>query len=154
MKINIWNIYASSWNIWQFRVDQPIIDDAYIFCVEMNYALLWFIEKSCIFIERHPRNDNWSRKYISRGLIDKHVIRIDCVPVLLPHPNDISLYSSLHFIVDKTNMFYLDKHLYIEKKWRNTTGTIDTHTTQIHDHCLSRFGTGTSVKGGWVKLVL
>jgi hypothetical protein len=38
MKINIWNIYASSWNIPQFRVDQPIIDDAYIFCVEMNYA--------------------------------------------------------------------------------------------------------------------
>jgi hypothetical protein len=45
------------------------------------------------FIERHLRNDNWVRIYISRGLIDKHVIRIDCVPIILPLPNGVSLYS-------------------------------------------------------------
>ena len=33
-------------------------------------------------------------------------------------------------------------------------GKIDTPNTQIHDHSLSLFGTGTSIKNDRVKLVL
>jgi hypothetical protein len=33
-------------------------------------------------------------------------------------------------------------------------GNIDTPNTQIHDRLLSWLGTGTSVKCGWVQLVL
>ena len=33
-------------------------------------------------------------------------------------------------------------------------GNIDTPNTQIHDRLLSWLGTGTSVKSGWVQLVL
>ena len=33
-------------------------------------------------------------------------------------------------------------------------GKIDTHKTHIHDHSLSGLGTGTSIKGGGIKLVL
>jgi hypothetical protein len=33
-------------------------------------------------------------------------------------------------------------------------GKIDTHKTHIHDRSLSGLGTGTSIKGGGIKLVL
>jgi hypothetical protein len=39
------------------------------------------------------------------------------------------------------------------EEFHQTTGTIDTNITQIHDLSLFWFGTGTSVKGVWAKLV-
>ena len=77
-------------------------------------------------------------------IYEKHVI-----PILLTLTNVISLCSSLHFIVDIINMFYLKENPY---KWscndvtdvdvsnkmeggrHQITGTIDYYASQIHDH--------------------
>jgi hypothetical protein len=57
-------------------VDQATFGNWHILCVQMNYALISRSiivycglqkKKSCIFIGRQTRNNNWSRRYISRG---------------------------------------------------------------------------------------
>jgi hypothetical protein len=41
----------------------------------------------------------------------------------------------------------------VPKSNRRNRDKIDTHNAHIHDHTLSFFGTGTSIKSCWAKLV-